>query len=380
MQHSMLTICLLGFPLLSGFISPARAAEAANEIQTVDNVEILAKTVAALKLQLGLNARQIELIVEKSAALQANVEAVNENDLTDKLNNMIVESEIAGAQIVNRHDPMYWLYRARFGINNPPAPAMIPAWLTRRGNNWYVYQPSTLASRELHLKRGDEVVFPSGFPLDFTGAPATKKSVKVKSLSWDKPATRDITLDLKSPEQLLLEIMQSNKKIMKTGLDSTGFLPLPSIDLASIRTDFVASLQAFEGTTSQLVIDLRGPFGEGGLSGIEMFLNDKGQRVNYKKPLFLLVDRYTSGGKETLAGMLQRHAHATLIGEVTSGRTAPVELTELSDNKFLLITEHPDKSSGSAPLVPDYPIKDSLMFAAGQDEILSQTLKLVTKK
>lgn len=379
MQTFIFSCLFLGIAI-SGSYGSTQAEESAKEIQPVGNTEILVQTTASLKKQLGLTAQQIEALVKKSALLQDTIENIAENQLTDKLNNLITESGIMGAQVINRHDPMFWWYRARFGINNPPAPAQIPAWLIRRGNSWHVYQPSLLVGRDLHLKRGDEIVFSSGFPLDFRSESPSKIVVKIKSLSWEKSATKEIILESKSPEQLLLEIMQTNKKIHKTGQDSTGFLSLPSADLSSIRTDFVASLQAFETTTSQLVIDLRGPFGEGGLSGIEMFMDAKGQRINYKKPLFLLVDRYTSGGRETLAGMLQRHAHATLIGEVTSGRTAPVELTELSANKFILVTEHPEKTSPSAPLIPDYPIKESLMFAAGQDEILSQTLKMVTKK
>lgn len=355
------------------------AAEAPKEIQTVSNGEIIEHTSAALKKHLGLNALQIETLLKNAAALQDHAGHLNENELTDKLNVMIVDSGISGAQVINRHDPIFWLYRARFGLDTPPAPAQIPAWLTRRGTNWYVFQASTLAGRDIHLSRGDEIEFASGYPLEFSDTPISKATVKVKSLSWDKPSAKEITLDLKSPEQLLLEIMQTNRKILKTGQGSTGYLPLPSTDLTAVRTEFVASLQAFENTTNQLVVDLRGPYGEGGLSGIEMFMDEKGRRINYKKPLFILIDKYTSGGRETLAGMLHRHASATLIGEVTAGRTAPVELTDLSPGRFLLVTQQPTAADAASPLIPDYPVKESLMYAAGQDDILSQTLKLVTK-
>ena len=358
---------------------PVKAATSKEELIQMPSQDLLNSLMTQLKLRLGLTTSQIDALTKQTASYQQKLDGVPEEQIADRLNALIVESGIEGAEVINRHDPLFWLYRARFGIDNPPAPAQVPVWLTRRGQGWHVYLAAAGSDKEF-LKRGDEISFNKGLPLSFAEQAAKTMSVKVKSLSWDKPQTTALALQQKSVNQLFLDLTQSNRKVLVTGKTKTGILLMPAIDLELLRVDVEQALKQFQNTTDQLIVDLRGPYGGGGMTGLELFLDDKGNRAHYKKPLYLLVDRYTSGGRELLAGLLQRHAGAVLIGETTAGRTAPVELTELEPGKFILITEHKTKTAATGPISPDLPIAESLMFAAGQDKILEGALAAISKK
>jgi hypothetical protein len=346
----------------------------------MSNHDLVNSLTSQLKKRLGLTTTQIDDLIKNGDLYLQKLNGLSEEKRTDSLNALIVESKIEGAEIINRHDPLFWLYLARFGINNPPAPAMIPFWLTRRGQGWHVYLAAAGDNSKSNLMRGDQIDFSGGLPLSFDSAGAKTRSVKVKSLSWDKPETKSLPLQQKSVSQIFLDLVQSHRKDLVTGKTKTGVLPLPAIDLELLRVDAEQALKHFQNTTDQLIVDLRGPYGSGGMTGIELFLDGKGNRAHYKKPIFVLIDRYTSGGRELLAGLLQRHAGAILIGEETAGRTAPVELTELEPGKFILITEHQTNSATNAPIKPDRPIAETLMFAAGQDKILEGAIELISKK
>jgi len=368
------------FAQLAFAAEPTKIESSKEELIQMPSHDLLHGLMSELKKNLGLTASQIEVLNKNVESYKQKLVGVPEEQIADRLNALIIESSIEGAEVINRHDPLFWLYRARFGLDNPPAPAQVPVWLTRRGQGWHVYLASAKASTEPHLKRGDEIEFQGGLPINFAGTQERSLNVNVKSLSWDKPRSTTLTVQQKSVSQIFLDLTQSHRKVLTTGKSKTGFLPMPAIDLKLLHIDVEQTLKEFQNTTDQLIIDLRGPYGEGGMTGLELFLDEKGNRVFYKKPLYLLVDRYTSGGRELLAGLLQRHAGAILIGEATSGRTAPVNLTELEPGKFILITEHKTKTATSGPLKPDLPVAESLMFAAGQDKILEGALAIVSKK
>jgi hypothetical protein len=377
-----LTYILVGLLNANEIIAaePVTVAPSKEALIQLSSTDLLIGLQTQLKLRLGLTTSQIDALNNLTASYQQKLNGVPEEQLADRLNALIVESGIEGAEVINRHDPIFWLYRARFGINNPSTPAQIPVWLTRRGQGWYVYLAAAGSSKESRLKRGDQIEFNKGLPLNFEEPTAKTLNVKVKSLSFDKPQTAAFPLQQKSVSQLFLDLTQANRKVLVTGKTKTGVLLMPAIDLELLRVDVEQALKQFENSTDQLVVDLRGPYGGGGMTGLELFLDEKGKRVHYKKPLYLLIDRYTSGGRELLAGLLQRHAGAVLVGETTAGRTAPVELTELEPGKFILITEHKTKTAATGPISPDQPIAETLMFAAGQDKILDGALATISRK
>ena len=359
---------------------PVKPAASNEELIQMPSQDLLNGLLAALKKQLGLTAGQIDALTKNTNSYQQKLVGTPEEQIADRLNALIVESGIEGAEVINRHDPLFWLYRARFGLDNPPAPAQIPVWLTRRGQGWHVYLATLGTSASSGLKRGDEIEFVKGLPLNFDAQARKTLDVKVKSLSWDKPQNTALALLQKSVGQIFLDLTQSHRKVFVTGKTKTGVLPMPAIDLDLLRVDVEQALKQYQNTTDQLIVDLRGPYGGGGMTGLELFMDEKGKRVHYKKPLYILIDRYTSGGRELLAGRQQRHSGAVLVGEATAGRTAPVELTELEPGKFILITEHKTKTIETAPINPDRPVAESLMFAAGQDKILESALAIISKK
>lgn len=374
---------------LTALTTPAFSAEQTLTEVAAPKGVIVQQSIAWVKKHLALSAVQIETLVKKGQELEARAANLSEPQLSDGLNKLFSEQQIAGVQVINRHDPLYWLYKERFGLigaNAAASPTQFPAWLTRRGRNWHIYLASNLSAAP--IKRGDEIIFDSGEPYSFvsgTDAQATSKKVQVRSLAHEKAVPCDIALAMKSPGQMLLEIVQTNTRLIplssagasgSNAARGAGYLPMPTSDLSALREAYIHALNGFEKTTDTLIIDLRGPYGEGGLSGIDLFLSDKGTRVHFTKKLVALVDRYTSGGREALAAMLQRHAGAILVGEQTAGLSSPVSVEDLDPGRFLLITVQEGRKGEFGPLVPDYKVSESITYVAGRDDVLAQALNV----
>jgi hypothetical protein len=385
----MMTMALISLSALHSASAHATSGtnDGAAEITTGSQSAVVDQTVTWMKKHVALTANQIESIVKSAAALHPRADTMSETALADELNKLLTESQISGIQILNRHDPMYWLYRERFGLTGPQVPPQLPAWLTRRGRNWHVWAAATpqQTAGSKTLTRGDEVIFPAGEPFAFaTGsdgktanaAAAQTLSVQIKSLAHEKAETRSVPLTLKSTGQLLTDIVRTNARripLNESGSRNVAYLPLPGTDLPALRETYTTLMDGFATAADALIVDLRGPYGEGGLSGVDLFLSEKGERLHFKKNLYVLVDRYTAGGREALAAMLQRHAGAVLIGETTAGISAPVEVADLDQGRFLLVATQDEKES-FGPLKPDHQVPDTLAYVAGRDDVLTRAL------
>ncbi|HAV78570.1 MAG TPA: hypothetical protein DCX53_14575 [Anaerolineae bacterium] len=164
------------------------------------------------------------------------------------------------------------------------------------------------------------------------------------------PSGSTVTLTVRSPGKAERDIkVQRGKLVSSAQLEAYqitgtkfGYLLFPPIAYEGLLEDVVTSMQAF--TTNQkiegLILDLRiassssgwpleglftmfynGAIGEFYNRNNKQLLQVKGQDVfsSQSVPLIILVGRNTQGYSEILAGSLQMHKRAVIIGDNTNG-------------------------------------------------------------
>ena len=164
------------------------------------------------------------------------------------------------------------------------------------------------------------------------------------------PAGSSVTLSIQSPGSTERSIDVKRGKLSSTGkLEAStiagtnyGYLLFPPIGYSTLADDVTKSLQTFttNRTLEGVILDLRiagstrgwpledlynmfyhGAMGEFYNREKKQSVEVKGQDVlsSQKVPLVILVGQNTSGSPEILAGSLQMHKRATVIGETTPG-------------------------------------------------------------
>jgi carboxyl-terminal processing protease len=214
------------------------------------------------------------------------------------------------------------------------------------------------------------------------------------------PAGSSVTLSIQSPGSTERSIDVKRGKLSSTGkLEATtitgtnyGYLLFPPIGYSTLFDDVTKSLQTFTSnrTLDGVILDLRitgstrgwpledlyNMFYRGALG--EFYNRDKKQSVevkgqdvlnSQKVPLVILVGQNTTGFPEILAGSLQMHKRATVIGETTPGAIETSSSYYLPDGSeaFIETTSFvlPNGDEiGTTGVVPDISLKQ------GWDEVL----------
>ena len=209
------------------------------------------------------------------------------------------------------------------------------------------------------------------------------------------PAGSSVTLSIQSPGSTERSIDVKRGKLTSTGkLEATtitgtnyGYLLFPPVGYSTLLDDVTKSLQTLstnrilEGVILDLRItgstrgwpleDLYNMFYHGALG--EFYNRDKKQSVelkgqdifnSQKVPLIILVGQNTTGFPEILAGSLQMHKRATVIGETTPGAIETASSYYLPDGSEALIETtsfvlpNGDKI-GATGVVPDISLQQS---------------------
>lgn len=214
------------------------------------------------------------------------------------------------------------------------------------------------------------------------------------------PAGSSVTLSIQSPGSTERSIDVKRGKLTSTGkLEATtitgtnyGYLLLPPVGYSTLLDDITKSLQTFSTnrTLDGVVLDLRitgstrgwpledlfntfyhGALGEFYNRDKKQLVEVKGQDVfnSQKVPLVILVGQNTTGFPEILAGSLQMHKRAIVIGETTPGAIETASSYYLPDGSeaFIETTSFvlPNGDEiGTTGVVPDISLQQ------GWDEVL----------
>ena len=214
------------------------------------------------------------------------------------------------------------------------------------------------------------------------------------------PAGSSVTLSIQSPGSSEHSIDVKRGKLTSTGkLEATsitgtnyGYLLFPPVAYSTLLDDVTKSLQTFttNRTLDGVILDLRitgstrgwpledlfnifyrGALGEFYNRDKKQSVEVKGQDVSnsQKVPLIILVGQNTTGFPEILAGSLQMHKRATVIGETTPGAIETSSSYYLPDGSEAIIETTsfvlPNGDAlGTTGVVPDISLQQ------GWDEVL----------
>ena len=222
--------------------------------------------------------------------------------------------------------------------------------------------PNTPGARA-GIRAGDQFFEIEGVPADtmvtdqavemLRGRPGTEVSVKVLRPGVDEPIPFTI-----EREEIQLRAVPFGL-ILEHGI---GYVPLQTFQVGSEReiTTVLDSLREFEGAQS-LILDLRG--NPGGLLDVGIAVSDlfldmdlsivetrgraSGQNETYSAkeldtypdfPIVVLVDRASASASEIVAGALQDHDRAAIVGQQTFGKGSVQTLYRLTGGDILRLT------------------------------------------
>lgn len=122
-------------------------------------------------------------------------------------------------------------------------------------------------------------------------------------------------------------------------------------------------------------------FGSGELTDYR----SKGYNIFKDLPMIILVDKGTASASEIVAGALQEHGVAKLVGETTYGKGSVQELVQITKDTSLKVTiakwlTPNGKSISKEGLAPDYKVEFTKKdFDAGKDPQMDKAIELLTK-
>jgi len=163
----------------------------------------------------------------------------------------------------------------------------------------------------------------------------------------------------KNQSQLLNSALNGNSKSISGIMLKNNFLYIKIYFFDVNTTHLLKTLLLKNVLSKGIILDLRDNHGgilDEGIKTADLFLdkgliiktkNNNGKYVYYNakksttvshKPLVILVNTYTASASEIVAGSLQKHHRALLIGNPTYGKRAIQEVIHLNNNKILKLT------------------------------------------
>jgi len=296
-----------------------------------------------------------------------------------------------GSELLSADEQRYWTYLAAFSGQLDGAPLRhIGAWYERHGKNWFVSRVMTdgPAARG-GLVAGDELLEVNGkafTPVNSFKDLAADAVVQIsyKRLPWSKVKSATVTTEVSSLQTSLLRAMTQGQKILNIKHKRVLYLALPMSSNPAFRAALLSAATQAQMQVEAMVLDLRGDYGAVGLTYTEAFLSPPsapGAAVAatitpYTKPLVVLIDQGTSGGRENLAWLLKRRHRATMVGHATAGAISSVQATEVLAQRYLLVTPvaSADQGMRQRGVNPDIPSDPPHIYTAGHDEALDLAL------
>jgi C-terminal processing protease CtpA/Prc len=266
--------------------------------------------------------------------------------------------------------------------------------LERLGAKWFiakVYAGS--AAERAGLMDGDQWVSTDGQPAqpiqDLKRAkPGTPFTITVRRRA-DGP-TQDIrvTAGFMSVQEMLATHMERAHRTMqgqrpgapKSQTDRDlpiAYVALPAASHQVFRDNLSRLASKYQAESHAMILDLRHGMIGPDATYVEAFF---GEKAPYTKPLVVLVDQSTGGGRERLAELLQKTGRGTLVGQPTQGLREVLDFHDILPGEAALIYAVPSKNPKISPesrsLIPDTLAQPTTFFSAGADPSLTKALSV----
>jgi carboxyl-terminal processing protease len=297
------------------------------------------------------------------------------------------------AAFLLRDDQEYWAIKSAFSsLIGDNRWTNCGAWFERHGAHYYVREVFTDNSvkadekNTTSLLRGDQIITPGFHPVatcehGLKDAGDRVVTLSIRRLPWEEPRKVKLTSKTQSMAQMLLAEAKASEKIYvpkiktKEHAPAIGYFRLT----AGTHPEFLHLtrdvLGRFSKTTDAMVIDLRGGLGGVSSAYLQPFLE------SYLKPLVVLIDGTTTGGKEVFAFLLKKQRGAVLVGTRTPGLLLAGETFDVIPGEAMLYLPVAKPAGLSGKLLhhgigADILVETPLLYSAGGDPALSRAVEI----
>jgi C-terminal processing protease CtpA/Prc len=256
----------------------------------------------------------------------------------------------------------------------------------RRGSRWFVTKVYAGSPAEkAGLMAGDEWILsgnkktPLGEILTLrNGAPL---ALTLRRHPGGEPFQVSAPVLYESFLELAVRHMESGHHLLQIKNHSVAYVPLPAASQPRFRELLTTLAQRYQTESEAMILDLRNGSLGPDATYFEPFI---GPSAVYDKPLIVLVDASTGGGRERLAGLLQKTKRGLLVGAPTLGLREALDLLDPIPGEAALLLAVPSipqpKEPENTPISPDYTEERLLLYAAGSDPQLTKALRVAEQE
>jgi len=264
----------------------------------------------------------------------------------------------------------------------------------RLGAKWFVAKVfAGSEAQRAGLMDGDEWLRTDGKPAhpihDLKQAkPGTSLTITVKRRADGLPRDVQVTPGFLSVQEVLATHMDKSHRTVPaqrpspagskvTSDISVAYVTLPAASHQVFRDQLARLASKYQSESDAMILDLRHGIIGPDATYVEPFL---GEGALYTKPLVLLVDRSTGGGRERLADILQKTGRAALVGEQTQGLREVLDFQDVVPGEAAMIytvpSLNPKVGPENRPLKPNHPVESLSIYSAGTDDALTKALSV----
>ena len=250
------------------------------------------------------------------------------------------------------------------------------------------------------LRRGDKVLMADGKDFDpvlsFEGKVSRPVILTVEKKAGELPVNLTVTPRKLDPKKEWLEAQRLGSRLIERQGKKIAYVPMFSCAGEEYFEALQESVSEKYHEAVALVLDFRDGWGGcdpqflnlfNPLPPVQTYIDPTGKTrtVNqqWRKPLYLLINKGTRSGKEVVAFAVKTHKLGTLIGETTAGAVMGGRCFLLPGKYLLYIAALDDLIDGQRlegrGVPPDFEVVTDLRYADGSDPQLEKALLLASK-
>jgi len=250
------------------------------------------------------------------------------------------------------------------------------------------------------LLRGDRVLMADGKDFDpvlsFRGSVSRPVILTVEKKAGELPVHLAVTPRKLDPKKEWLEAQQLGSRLIERDGKKIAYVPMFSCAGEEYFEALEEAVSEKYREAAALILDFRDGWGGcnpqfldlfNPLTPVQTYIDRNGMtrtaNQQWRKPLYLLINKGTRSGKEVVAFAVKTHKLGTLIGETTAGAVMGGRCFLLPGKYLLYIAELDDLIDGQRlegrGVPPDFEVATDLRYANGSDPQLEKALLLASK-
>jgi len=250
------------------------------------------------------------------------------------------------------------------------------------------------------LRRGDRVLKADGrefqMVLSFRRRAGSKVILTVERAAGAPPVALAVTPRRIDPEKEWKEAQEQGSRLIRRDGATIAYVPLFSCAGDQYREALQEAIGGKLRGARALVLDFRNGWGgcspdflnlfNGAVPALTSIGRDGKEQVfdlQWRGPLYVLINGGTRSGKEAVSYALKKHRLATLVGQRTAGAVVGGSCFLLSDRSLLYLAVADSRVDGErlegVGVAPDVEVEDALPYAGGADPQMEQALEMAVK-